>query len=239
MSTAPRLKCLGDTDTPRYGAAGMAERVASRQGSRTRTRILGACQQLFNERGPADVTTAEIAEVVGINEGNLYYHFQRKEQIIEALFEEFEDSLHKVASAYLAYGDDPRRYAEYLAGWFNLMWEWRFLYRDGASIHRLCPSLRVRVKALSDTGHDQVRHALKGMEAADLIRATPEEIERLIVNAWIIATYWIDYLRSRRGIARITREHIDWGASQVMGLFVPYLTPAGLTLFDMRSAKAP
>jgi len=213
----------------------MAERPASRQGSKTRTRILEASQQLFNERGPADVTTAEIAAAVAINEGNLYYHFQRKEQIIEALFEEFESNLHRVAAAYLAYSDDPRRYAEYLAGWFNLMWEWRFLYRDGASIRRLSPSLRTRVKALSDTGHDQVRRAVNGMKSADLIRATPEEIERLVVNAWIIATYWIDYLRSRRGIARITREHIDWGASQVMSLFIPYLTPAGMTLLSMRS----
>jgi len=89
------------------------------RGAKTRGRILMACRQLFNERGPANVTTADIANAVGINEGNLYYHFQRKEQLVEKLFDEFETNLRQVAAAHLTYGDDTSRYADYLVGWFN------------------------------------------------------------------------------------------------------------------------
>ena len=56
----------------------------------TKGRVLLACLQLFNERGVSNVTTAEIAATVGINQGNLYYYFKRKEQIVVALFDEFE-----------------------------------------------------------------------------------------------------------------------------------------------------
>jgi AcrR family transcriptional regulator len=211
-------------------------RGAKTQGAKTRVRILSACRQLFNERGLSNVTTADIANAVGINEGNLYYHFQRKEQLIENLFDEFEASLRQVAAAHLTYGGDSSRYADYLVGWFNLMWEWRLFYRDGVAVYQLAPSLRARVKALSDYGQDHIRRAMKGMIRAGLIRASADEIEGLIVNSWIVATYWIDYLRSRHGITRITREHIAWGARQARSLFAPYLTPRGSELITRQAA---
>ncbi len=65
----------------------------------TRDRILDAALDLFNGRGPDRVTTAEIAEAVKINEGNLYYHFRTKELLVLALFARFEvDAVALVAS---------------------------------------------------------------------------------------------------------------------------------------------
>ena len=60
----------------------------------TRAKILDVCRTLFNERGPVEVTTAEIAQAAGISEGNLHYHFRRKTEIIVALFEEFRAAVH-------------------------------------------------------------------------------------------------------------------------------------------------
>lgn len=194
---------------------------------KTRDRILAACLELFNARGPADVTTAEIAAKVGINEGNLYYYFQRKEQILGALFGEFEGALETVATADLSYAGDATRYRDYLGGWFALMWEWRFIYRDGIAVCRLAPSLRKRLVTLSDSSQAQVRRALNEMVRAGLIAARPKQLDQLNVNAWIIATYWIDYLRLRHGTEKVTRKQLDWGAAQVMSLYEPYLTDKG------------
>lgn len=216
----------------------MAARGVARERPKTRERLLAACRRLFNERGPADVTTAEIAAAVGINEGNLYYHFQRKEQIVEALFAEFEQGFREVAAAYSPGATDPLHYRDYFAGWFNLMWEWRFFYRDGAVVDRLAPRLRRHLKALADDGQARIRAVYEGMVAASLLEATAAEIEALVVNGWIISTYWIDYLRSRHGIATIRREHIDWGAKQVMGLLLPYLTPAGRAVVEIGPGSA-
>jgi AcrR family transcriptional regulator len=231
-AAAPKTQALKMRSAETRGAK---TRGAKTQGAKTRVRILSACRKLFNERGLSNVTTADIANAVGINEGNLYYHFQRKEQLIENLFGEFETSLRQVAAAHLIYGGDSSRYADYLVGWFNLMWEWRLFYRDGVAVYQLAPSLRARVKTLSDYGQDHIRRAMRGMVRAGLIRASADEIEGLIVNSWIVATYWIDYLRSRHGITRITREHIAWGARQARSLFAPYLTPRGSELMARRA----
>ena len=114
------------------------------------------------------------------------------------------------------------------------MWEWRFIYRDGAAIFRLAPALRERVVAVTEEGQDHIRAALLGMRASGLLRASAGEIESLMVNAWIVSTYWIDHLRLRRGIAELRREHLAWGAAQVASLFRPFLTRKGLALVEER-----
>jgi AcrR family transcriptional regulator len=194
----------------------------------TRERILETCLRLFNESGPDAVTTAEIARAVGINEGNLYYYFKKKEDILVALFELFEAALDRVAGAGLPTvepGKDPG--AAYLKTWFELMWEWRFFYRHGVTVSRVAPRLLVRQVALADRGQAAVRLVLSGMTEAGLLRATPEQIDRLVVNAWIVSAYWLDYLYSRHTIEHVSREHLDWGFQQVLNLFVPYRPGAG------------
>jgi AcrR family transcriptional regulator len=190
----------------------------------TRPKILEACRVLFNERGPAEVTTAEIAQSVGISEGNLHYHFRRKQQILVALFEEFEAALDRVGERKRPARQGPDKgeeepYRQYLTGWFNLMWEWRCFY--GASVYRLAPALKPRLMALTDRGQAKVRRALMEMVDEGRLTGSPEEIDQLVVNAWIVATYWIYYLRTRQGVEVITRDHLRWGFAQVQALFTP------------------
>jgi AcrR family transcriptional regulator len=190
----------------------------------TRERILEECRRLFNERGPAEVTTAEIAAAVAISEGNLHYHFRRKEQIVEALFDVFEQALEAVAvpGRELERRSDAHRI--YTSNWFNLIWEWRFLY--GASVYRLAPSLQPRLRRITDGGQAHVRRFLLALVEQGFLQANDRDVERLVVNAWIVATYWIDYLRSRQGIQVVTREHLRWGLAQVEALFTPYTVAA-------------
>ncbi len=200
------------------------ERRMAQEKPSTRERILEECRVLFNERGPAEVTTAEIAATVGISEGNLHYHFRRKEQIVVALFDMFEAALEKVAipGPELERRHDAHRL--YVSNWFNLIWEWRCLY--GAGVYRLAPSLQPRLRQITDGGQTHVRRFLHGLVAAGVLQGSERDIERLVVNAWIVATYWIDYLRTRQGVEKVTREHMRWGLSQVEALFTPYTVGA-------------
>lgn len=190
----------------------------------TRSRILENCLRLFNESGPASVTTAEIARATGINEGNLYYYFRKKADVLVALFDRFEAELNRTANAPQAdeSGDaDPGM--EYLKTWFRLMWEWRFFYQDGAAIIRMAPELRARCVSLTERGQADIRRVLHGMVEKGILKADDTEIERLVVNAWIISSYWLDYLHSRHNVDQFTPEHLDRGLAQVWSLFLPYI----------------
>jgi TetR/AcrR family transcriptional regulator, cholesterol catabolism regulator len=52
---------------------------------RTRQRILDAAAASFQQNGYASVTLKDIAALAGLQAGSLYYHFDSKEEIVEAV----------------------------------------------------------------------------------------------------------------------------------------------------------
>ena len=60
----------------------------TRRGPHTRQQILDASLHLFSERGFARTTVRDIARMAGITDAAIYYHFQSKRELLEALVEE-------------------------------------------------------------------------------------------------------------------------------------------------------
>ena len=53
---------------------------------KTRDSILLTALDAFGEEGTAQVTTNNIADILEISPGNVYYYFKNKQEIIEALY---------------------------------------------------------------------------------------------------------------------------------------------------------
>ncbi len=200
--------------------------ATARRGGKTRDRVLDVALALFNERGIERVTTAEIASTAGINEGNLYYYFQKKEHLALAIFELFAQALIETAETPVADPADPEAYALYQRGWFDLMWEYRFFYRDGAALRAMAPAVRDRVQTVTQHGQAAVRQVFRMMRDHDFMRATDDEVTVLIDNLWIVSSYWMDY-RLRGGATSMTQEDLAWGFRQVEALAAPYITDRG------------
>lgn len=60
----------------------------TRRGPHTRSQIMDASLRLISERGFARTTVRDIAQEAGITDAAIYYHFQSKREILEALVEE-------------------------------------------------------------------------------------------------------------------------------------------------------
>ena len=66
----------------------MRDAKRTRRGPHTRKQILDASLRLFSERGFARTTVRDIARQAGITDAAIYYHFESKRDLLDALVEE-------------------------------------------------------------------------------------------------------------------------------------------------------
>ena len=62
------------------------------QYEKTRSALLTVAHELFAKKGYADTSTQDIVERAGVTRGALYYHFQNKEALFQAVFERFRQA---------------------------------------------------------------------------------------------------------------------------------------------------
>lgn len=205
----------------------------ARSRSSTRDRILDAALDLFNGRGPDRVTTAEIAESVKINEGNLYYHFRTKELLVLALFARFEaDALALVATVDAADEGAAETYAGFLRQWFSLVWNYRFLFRDLVGLVALAPGLVEPVRTISAAMRLAVADIIGRMQKAGLVTIPESERNAVLTNLWIVSTYWAAYLTLQEGVSEFGPQQLEWGLQQVSSLFRPFLSAEAIAALD-------
>jgi AcrR family transcriptional regulator len=198
---------------------------------KTRDRVLDEALGLFNDQGIERVTTRLIADTTGINEGNLYYYFRTKEALAVALFDRFEaEVLALFGGALPTEGLDPRPYTEILLKWFMLTWSYRFLFRDIMFLQGAAPVLQKRLRGATAQLEGATRAVFSAMQVAGLIVIPAGAVDGLLVNLWIVSTYWISYLMLHDGVRTLTPEHLGWGLNQVRSLYAPYLTEVARNL---------
>src|SRR5688572_6933356 len=100
---------------------------------RTRERIVETSLALFNQFGAPNVTTTVIADELGISPGNLYYHFGNKDEIVNTILAAFEREISETLAAPTS--DDSRVLNVediwlFLHLLFEIIWKYRFFYRD-------------------------------------------------------------------------------------------------------------
>ena len=169
-----------------------------------------------------------IAGALGISPGNLYYHFRNKDQVIERLFERFEERIDvepRVSADALEAMEDLWLYLHLM---LEGIWEYRFLYRNLDDVLGRNRRLRERFDRILDRKEASIAGLCEGLVASGAMRASPAEILALARNVLVVATYWLNFqsLRARgggRGDRGGDTAYVGRGAYQVMALVAPYL----------------
>ncbi len=209
------------------------ERKAPR---RTRERILELSLQLFNTYGEPNVNTTIIAEEMRISPGNLYYHFKNKDDIVNSIFQQFEREIDRL----LTVPEDRQPNVEdawlFLHVLFELIWKYRFFYRDLNNLLINSRTLELRFKELLEQKIRMARWLCDGLAARDLLRASKSEHDALATNMVVVATYWLsyEYVRNPRhfGEPEVVGRALARGCYQVMSLTAPYLAGDARALFE-------
>lgn len=185
---------------------------------KTRDRILAAARHLFNERGYGNVPTADLAEHLGMSEGNLWYHFKSKRALLEALSEQFATEIEARLAVKPIAGDDIiEAYADLLDRLMAELRHNRFLYRDQADYGEHCD---VVLSNLPDwyarTGQQLLEH-YRVMVEQHLLDWPAERLPDLTTNATLILRFGLEYRREMG-------EDMTAGAGSVRRALLQHLT---------------
>ena len=179
---------------------------------------------MFNAQGEPNVTTNHIADELEISPGNLYYHFRNKDDIIEQLFAGYEARMDAALAAPEGRLPGLEDIWLQLHLVFECIWDYRFLYRDLVDILTRNRRLRMRFARILKRADERARTVLRGLQRAEIMRASAAELDAASTNILVIATFWLNYA-SARG-EHDERKSIRDGIVQVMLSIAPFLRDA-------------
>lgn len=198
----------------------------------TKDRIIDTAIELFNRHGAHSTTTNHIADAMGISPGNLYYHFNNKEEIIRHIFK-------RIVVDFDAVWIMPEGHIPGLSDVLHVFMETSNLYYKYSFFYLEIASLLARDAELKDAyqkNHDQrfrqqeeffswliQQGFMRNMESSD-------ELYAHITNGWIISDFWLTYLYSSG--REITLENIRQNLYQVIFMVRPLLTDDARTRID-------
>jgi AcrR family transcriptional regulator len=202
--------------------------MAKKAPRRTAERILETTLDLFNRFGEPNVSTTLISAELHISPGNLYYHYPAKDELINALFDRYERALTELLNA----SDSVRNVEDawfFMHTLFELIWQYRFLYRDLNDLLSKNRRLETHFQAVLKNKTRAVRALLDGMSRSGAVQIEAREIEATATSMVVVLTYWLsyEYVRDPRHALEPGNAQLALlrGAHHVLNLLLPYLEP--------------
>lgn len=201
---------------------------------KTRDRILHTSLELFNLEGEEQTTTVDIANVMDISPGNLYYHFKGKDEIIAELFYQYETALSGTLTAPIEKPLGEPGLVE--DNWYFLyvvleeMYQYRFLYHNLDNILQRYPLIHRHFKRLIQLKRAALFAICHALIQQSVIDTGEQQLVGLVDNMTLNLTYWLSYdqlLHDRRDPA-VT---IHQGVLQLLTMVAPYLGDEQLTFY--------
>lgn len=200
--------------------------MAKKAPRRTAERILEVTLDLFNRFGEPNVSTTLISAELNISPGNLYYHYPAKDELINSLFDRYEAALGELLNA----ADGVRDVEDawfFLHTLFELIWQYRFLYRDLNDLLSKNRRLETHFQGVLQHKLRAVRALLDGMSRSGAIRIDSREVGATATSMVVVLTYWLsyEYVRDPRRALEPegAQQALLRGAHHVLHLLVPYL----------------
>lgn len=192
---------------------------------RTAERILEATLALFNRFGEPNVSTTLISSELNISPGNLYYHYPAKDELVNALFARYENALHELLEAAPSVRDIEDAWF-FMHTLFELVWQYRFLYRDLNDLLSKNRRLETHVKDALLHKTTAFRSLLDGLSHSQIVTMNASEREMTATHMVVMLTWWLsyEYVRDPRHAleAQSAQPSLLKGAKHVLGLLSPF-----------------
>jgi len=202
---------------------------------RTRERIIELSHRLFNDFGEPNVTTSMIGDEMNISPGNLYYHFRNKDEILNAIFSDFEREMDTLLALPVKRRISVEDAWLFLHLVFELIWKYRFIYRDLNDLLSRNRIIETHFKRILDDSLKVALSLVGGMRDSAELSATDAEILALANTIVLVVTYWLSFEYVRNPRKPIDGAAMGRGAYHAMSMVAPYLAGDAKLLFEKLS----
>ncbi len=197
---------------------------------RTAERILATTLELFNRFGEPNASTTMISAELNISPGNLYYHFPSKDELVNTLFDQYESQLYELLAASTDVLDVEDAWF-FLHSLFELIWQYRFLYRDVGHLLSRNRRLETHFPAILLRKRAALRQLLDTLQAKRAASAAEDrQRDAVAASMVVLLTYWLSYeyvLQPRSAMEpENAQDALLRGAYHVLGLLAPHLQGA-------------
>jgi len=193
----------------------------------TKEKILKTSLELFNEYGLSKVTLRTIANKMGISQGNLNYHFKKREDIIEALYFQLVSNIDKSMSNNKQSNDLLQLLLDISQTIMTNFFEYRFFLLDFVQIMRENKKIRTHYSNLTKQREQQFSIIFNMLVEHNLMRKEvfPNEYKNLYKRFQILSDFWIS--DAEINSSKITPKAILKYSEILIQAIYPYLTKEG------------
>ncbi len=200
----------------------MADTMTVQTLSKTKHRIVQGAIAAFNQSSFAEVTTAALAARLGMSEGNLWYHYPTKADLLAAVQQAFLADWTQVSEDIPASPDPIADYIAYMHRWQALFDSYLFMFRDRSEYGAHSPELAANLSRIYSAVSVRLRTLYNALIAANLLTIPAEAVDDLITNVMIISRFTLEFRQEAQpGLATPPAA----GLAQHLSLLKPYLDP--------------
>ena len=204
---------------------------------KTKERILATALHLFNERGIASVTLRTIAQEMGISQGNLNYHFKKRDDILEALYLQLVAKMDANVANFQVTAINLQFFFDLSKMMMLQFYEYRFFMLDFVQIMRNNQVINQHYTQLTQLREMQFLGLFQLWIEAGFMRpeAFENEYKNLYVRMNILGDFWLSTAFIQQDLSEAS---IDKYAAIIFENIYPYLTLTGQDAFQNLSHKA-
>ncbi|TYA74707.1 TetR/AcrR family transcriptional regulator [Seonamhaeicola marinus] len=198
---------------------------------RTKVIILETALKLFNEEGLPRVTLRTIASTMGISQGNLNYHFKKRDEIIEGLYFQLVAKIDETIKRNTTTNNPLEGFLNISKSMLFCFYEYRFFLLDFVQIMRENSKIKAHYAMLLKLREQQFSELLEQLKSEKIIREEQlqNEYRNLYKRGHILSDFWIAAAQTQGN--EITSESIDSHFQIMAQGFYPYLTEKGKEVY--------
>ncbi|MGZ3774949.1 MAG: TetR/AcrR family transcriptional regulator [Pseudobdellovibrionaceae bacterium] len=188
---------------------------------KTKERILVTSIDLFNRSGVVAVTTNHIAKAMNISPGNLYFHYDNKEEILVELFKRMAKDTYQVWRPRRTKKASP---LEFINENFDLYWRYRFFHREMYALRRkdqqLAKMWRTHIHKMMKLMVILYRQWMKEGKMMKIEQVS--EMQYIAESLLAMSTTFLQFFESAE--KQPGKRSIERGKHHVARLLLPYTT---------------